>query len=236
MLTVNSMDQISRWQQDPVCAYVIRGVAGGTLKPGQKLPTERELCASFHQSRSSVRKSLAVLEGNGLIIRHVGRGTFVTDPGASKSSGQLDSPTVPDVSPVQLIEARMTIEPSLASLATQHATNADLREIVRWHELGCAATDHEKFEEADRELHLALARASHNPLLIAAMEMIDRARNSTEWGSMKRRRHSDNPGRGQTAVEEHTAIVNALRERDAKAASEATRHHLREVRNNLIGR
>src|ERR1700761_9528018 len=64
---------------NPVRDYVLGGLRSGTLHPDAKLPTEREFAELLRRPRSYVRKSLTVLEVEGHIVRHVGRGTFIAD-------------------------------------------------------------------------------------------------------------------------------------------------------------
>lgn len=224
------------WAQDPICGYLLRGISSGVLQPGEKLPTERELCLQFGRPRGSVRKSLAILEGNGLIVRQVGRGTFVAG-GAHRADGdEITAPAlVPDISPAELIEARLALEPSVADLATKHATNADLRHIANCFERAKAALDHGEFERADRAFHLALGQATHNGLVLATTALIDRVRDSAEWGATKRARTANNLPRRRAANREHEAIVTAICQRDAGAARKAAAEHLLKVRKNLIG-
>lgn len=217
---------------DPIRAFVLRGISGGDLRPGQRLPTERELSARFATPRSAVRKTLTILEAEGAIVRHVGRGTFVSvRPGSRGLDPALS--LGPDTSPAEVMEARLVLEPHLADLVVKNATSADFREMQECLRQGAAAAALEDFERWDRALHLAIARATHNALLVRALEVVNLARRNAEWGKLKR--HTLTPERRVLYQAEHEAAVQALHERDADLARQRLLDHLLHVRRNLLG-
>src|SRR5690606_31534417 len=109
----------------------------------------------------AVRKSLTVLEAEGWIVRHVGRGTFLALSSDRTEPGAMAVPD-PDTSPAQLIEARLVVEPSIVELAVANATTADLLHVVECWRAGTEATALADFDRWDRSLHRAIARATHN--------------------------------------------------------------------------
>lgn len=202
------------------------GVADGTFVPGSKLPTERELVERLAAPRSAIRRSLAVLEDEGLLVRHVGRGTFLSD--------RIDGGGVPaDSSPAEIMQARLVIEPPLAAVAARMGTQSDLERVRACLEAGGAAADFERFESWDAKLHRAIAESAHNGLVLAMFDVMNTARSLPVWGSLKRRTSS--PERRRCYHEEHTAIVAALSDRDPEGAENAMRIHLRSVSDNLLG-
>lgn len=219
---------------DPVRDLVFQGIADGTLRFGAKLPTERELAVRFGRPRSAVRKTLTVLEAEGWIVRNVGRGTFVSQ---SRSASDPAAPQVadPDTSPAQLIAARLVLEPELVGLTVANATTTDLRHIIECWRRGVEATTLADFDRWDRALHRAIAQATHNGLIIRAFDLIDRARDTAEWGTLKTSRHLARPERRAAVHREHEAIVLALRERDGERARQVMLDHLLGVRQNLLG-
>src|SRR5689334_8011621 len=94
---------------------IVNGAADGKLAPGAKLPTERELARRCALRRNAVRRTLAQLEAEGAITRHVGRGTFLAGP-APHEPGQIATDSVSHTSPAELMEARLAVEPALAEL------------------------------------------------------------------------------------------------------------------------
>jgi DNA-binding FadR family transcriptional regulator len=203
--------------------------ANGTLVPGSKLPTERELVGKLAAPRSAVRRALNTLEGEGLITRHVGRGTYLTDAAPQPSDG-----APPDTSPSEIMQVRLVLEPPVAALAARLATQADLDRITACLEGGGLSDDFESFEVWDAKLHRAIACAAHNGLLMSMFDVMNTARALPVWGSLKRRTSS--PERRSCYHDEHTSIVNALADRDPAAAESAMRTHLLHVSDNLLGR
>ena len=218
----------SSTSEQHVRSYLTDAIAGGAFGPGARLPTERSLCEMLSVSRSAVRNALALMEGEGRIKRIAGSGTFVSDTDAP-SAIILAQVT----SPAQVMEARLAIEPPMAQLISSNATAADFERMATCIDAGAAATTSEGFEHWDAALHEAIAAATHNPIMVEAYRVVTRARDSAEWGALKRRSLTDkNRVRYQA---EHERIVRALRERDGDAAAKELRAHLLAIRENLLG-
>ncbi|MEU9337048.1 FCD domain-containing protein [Streptomyces sp. NPDC048290] len=209
-----------------VRALIEAGLRDGDLTPGSRLPTERALATALGTTRAAVRQGLAALEREGLITRHVGRGTFIAAP------AREDERTL-QTSPAEIMTARLLIEPEIAYLAAHQATPADLTEIGRSLSRGCAAGSHEEFESWDSVLHRSIAQAAHNSLLLRMFDTMNAARDLPVWGNIKRR--SASPERRERYEHAHARIVEALHDRDPEAARQHMRAHLLDVRTNLLG-
>lgn len=208
-------------------AFLLEAVAQGAIGPGGKLPTERELATRFELPRNTVRKTLAQLEAEGTITRHVGRGTFLAD------GGGFPADSIAHTSPAELMEARLRLEPAMAELIVINATPADFERMdtcLDRAERGAALDD---FEVWDAALHQAMAAATHNRFMIRVFDMATAVRHQTEWGKLKDRVVT--PERRIQYQEEHRAIVNALKARDADRARAAILAHLQHARRNLFG-
>lgn len=236
---------MARDSLNAVREYILGALGRGDLVPGQRLPPERELAERLRTNRATVRQALMILESEGQVMRHVGRGTYIAETAAvvvpaSDQAVAVDrrtfrSPTEVDVSPAALMEARQAIEPHIAQLVVINATEGDLRDIRRIVERQRQLGDQEAFEETDIQFHEALARATHNELLIAISQLIISARQNPEWRKLKQAVRARNRGRRQGAVAEHLEIAAALDGRNAEEAAQATRRHLDAVRFNLLG-
>lgn len=202
--------------------------ADGSWGPGSKLPTERDLVVRLGAPRSAVRRALDTLETEGRVVRHVGRGTFLTE------SRHHSSDAPPDTSPAEIMGVRLVIEPPVAALAARVATPADLERITGHLDAGGRADTFEVFEACDAQLHRAIARAAHNQLLLTMFDVMNTARALPVWGSLKRR--TSTPERRSEYHHEHRAVVDALVDRDPAAASAAMLRHLEHVGDNLLGR
>ncbi|HUY02242.1 MAG TPA: FadR/GntR family transcriptional regulator [Rhodocyclaceae bacterium] len=212
--------------------YLLQGITQGSLTPGQKLPTERDLAERYKVPRSAARKILAGLETEGYITRAVGSGTFVADQ-TLRQPRELPPINEAHVSPAQIMEARLLFEPGLAELAVTNATPADFARFAACLEKSEAARTVEEFELWDGALHQAIAAATHNTLVIRFFELIHTLRQQAEWGKLKRR--SLTPERRQATRREHRDLVEAILERDPERARKSLATHLRKVRDNLLG-
>ena len=200
--------------------------------PGSQLPTERELARRFAMPRNAVRRTLAQLEAEGSITRHVGRGTFLAGRPAAGAGGSIQAADVADTSPAELIEARLRIEPALAELIVTNATAADFQRMENCLDKAERATTLDEFEMWDAALHQALATATHNRFVIRVLDMVAAVREQAEWGKLKDRIVT--PERRLKYQEEHRAVVQALKERDAEGARDCLLAHLQHARRNLF--
>ena len=223
---------LSRAGAQRIRDFVTAGATNGTLAPGARLPTERELARRFAVPRNAVRKTLAQLEAQGSITRHVGRGTFLAiRPVLGAAEVGFDS--VANTSPAELMEARLRLEPALAELIATNATPADFERMETCLEKAEHATTLDEFELWDAALHQALATATHNRFVIRVLDMVTAVRQQAEWGKLKDRIVT--PERRIKYQEEHRDIVRALKDRDAERARTFIIAHLQHARRNLFG-
>lgn len=211
---------------------IVNAASAGKLAPGARLPTERELARRYSVPRNAVRRTLAQLEAEGAITRHVGRGTFLAGP-AQDPSAPFPPDSVSNTSPAELMEARMRIEPALAELIVTNATPADFDRMALCIDKAEHAATLDEFELWDAALHQALATATHNRFVIRVLDMVAAVREQSEWGKLKDRIVT--PERRLTYQEEHRAIVGALKARDAERARTSILAHLQHARRNLFG-
>lgn len=211
--------------------FIIGGIRSGAYRANGKLPTERALSEQLGVPRSAVRDALAVLESGGAVTRIIGSGTYVREQEPKPAPAEA----VPQAaSPAEIMEARLLLEPQLAQLAAINADQADFALFDECIRHGDAADDFEEFEHWDAALHQAIAKSTHNRLVIELYAMVTRARDLTEWGELKRR--SLSAERREHYRREHHEIVAALQARDVVKAEKALLGHLERVRSNLLGR
>lgn len=201
----------------------------------RKLPPERDLSQQFSVGRGLIRKALAILEEDGAVVRHVGRGTFITSSAGSAPprlqalalGGGLAIDGSTGLSPRDLLEARFALEPTIAELAALSARPADvehLQECMRRRE---ESQRLDAYEHWDYELHMAIANATHNKLLVEMLDLVNRLRRSAIWRQF--RTPSIDPLRRHTSNLQHRAIVQAICQTDPAAAFTAMRVHIRHV-------
>lgn len=209
----------------------------GRWQVGERLPAEREWCEQHQISRSTVRKVLAELKDQGLIVQTVGSGTFVTDKAGRaniphKSSGVGTPDAVWQTSPAELMEARMALEPAIIEMVIGNATPADFEQMTQCCERAEAATSVEEFEVWDGLFHEVIARAAHNGFVARLFKLMNQARAQGEWGMLKKR--SLTPERRLAYQSEHRALLQALKARDPVLAKTLATTHLVHVRRNLL--
>jgi DNA-binding FadR family transcriptional regulator len=215
-----------------ISAYLKRAIETGAYSEGDKLPTERQLAETFKAARSTVRRALDKLEKEGLVSRRLGSGTFVGRASIS-SGGRRAADLVDELSPLQLIEARLAVEPFTTRLAVLHATRRTLDEMeaVLAHAEACV-NDKDSFSKWDGEFHLLLARASGNPLLLNVYRQINHVRLHAQWDAMKEKVLTPEVIREYNR--QHRGIFNALHVRDAQLAQSLISDHLEKARDDLV--
>jgi DNA-binding FadR family transcriptional regulator len=195
----------------------------------ERLPSERELASHFKVPRSELRKALTALEIAGLIWRQVGRGTFV---GARPVLNLNDVAYLGELaSPIQVILARLAIEPGIARLAAEFGTHADFIAMHACNERCHAATDWRIYEAQDNNLHASIAKATQNKILIYLFETLNVVRRSTVWAQS---RETTGPAENYCSFDEHEAICAAIEARDADLAEACMRDHLISVRERIL--
>jgi DNA-binding FadR family transcriptional regulator len=137
-------------------------------KRGSRLPPERELAATLNLSRARLRVCLKALEERGLIWRHVGMGTFF-GPRPPNLGGPLSS-LAERTNPQEVMEARLTIEPELARMATIRARQSDIDEMKACLEEMCRTENTARWLALDSRLHRTIARAAGNALMSVLLE------------------------------------------------------------------
>jgi DNA-binding FadR family transcriptional regulator len=197
-----------------------------------RLPPERVLCLDLGLSRSALREGLEILEAEGRIWRHIGKGTFVGSRPSREITGM--SVVTTQTSPVEVLETRLMIEPALARLAALHATELDIDNMRYLIEKSEAARDAKTWESWDGTLHRAIVLASHNNLLVSIFDAFNAIRRQESWRRL--RETSQTPDRLQVYRKHHRDLVDAITNRDPDMAETVMRRHIEAVRNNMLNK
>jgi GntR family transcriptional repressor for pyruvate dehydrogenase complex len=208
---------------DLVTAHVRRLIERGELRPGDRLPTERELAAQLGVSRPTVRTSLRALSTMGVVQSRQGAGTFITDGPPALASEPLGLlAALHGLNRDGLFEARLVLEVGSSALAAERASGDDLAAMSE-EVTGMFASIGEPltFLRHDVRFHRAIAAASGNPVLGVLIDML---------GSLFYERRSETIQRAtdlRETAEAHRRIYQAIRARNRDAAIEAMGEHLR---------
>ena len=197
----------------------------GVLKPGDRLPSERDMAERLEVSRSSIREAIRTMELQGLVESRPGAGTYIRaeslDALISIISSSIDKIKH---SSKDLHEIRCLLEPEAAALAVERASEEDLKRI------GEAIEDQERQIaggqtgiEGDTAFHFAVAQSTQNWGLLIIVSILEDALGDS------RGRTFQEPGRARGSLLSHREVLDAIRSGDAGTARSAMRRHLTEV-------
>lgn len=214
---------------EDIAARMIAQIHEGSLRPGDRLPPERALAEEYGVSRTAIREALRSMEMMGCVESRVGEGTFIKAPSLSNivdpfamvltQNHQLGS---------ELIEVRLILETEVAALAARRRTEeqlSDLEQSIRKmkDDIDCGGMG----VEADADFHSVLAEAAGNEALHVMLDMCE--------GMLSRTRPITQALKGvpKMALKDHSAICEAIRIQDEKAARRLMRTHLNRALRNL---
>ncbi|MFP4273799.1 MAG: FadR/GntR family transcriptional regulator [Paracoccaceae bacterium] len=226
-------------QPEKLSAAVIRQIEElilrGILRPGERLPAERELAERLGVSRPSLREALAELQARGLLTARAGAGIYVADVlGSAFSEALIRLFADHEEAVFDYLSFRRDMEGLAAERAARHASDTDLRVIHTLFEKMQAAharPDPEAEARLDAEFHLAIIEASHNVIMLHMMRsMYDLLRRGVFYN---RQVMFDQRTTREQLLDQHRAIDAALQARDPAAARAAVERHLDYVRRAL---
>jgi GntR family transcriptional regulator, transcriptional repressor for pyruvate dehydrogenase complex len=221
----NPLSSSSLYEQ--LAQRIRQAIIDGTIKTGDRLPNERDLAKQYGVSRTVVREAIKTLKQEGLVEVRPGLGSFAVNATgeALKQTFNLMMSFGHENTLADIVEIREILEPHIAAIAAQRATEDD---VARMEQAIALMEEHidiiEKYTEEDHNFHLALARATQNsiiPRLIASIvDLLQELRKRIALVDGARER-------GQT---HHQNIVEAIRNKDSEAARAAMTDHLAQVR------
>lgn len=206
---------------DEIYKNIESQIVNGVLKPGDKLPSEKEYCEIWNTSRISVRQAIERLVSLGILKKFQGSGTYVCEP----DSSIFMSPLLPYVifreeSIIDILEFRKIIE---VGSAQKCALNCDAETFTRLEnclaEMGDHFDDSQLFAEADMEFHMEIARGSKNSLNVKINEML----------RFIMRKHQINLNKmigPSGGLKDHRDILVAIKERNPELAAHFMEKHI----------
>jgi len=218
---------------DQVYEQILLQLGAGRLGPGDRLPSETSLARAFGVSRPIVRTALARLRADGLIASRQGAGSFVVRTLSPDFVAQAPSGSIAEL--LRCYEMRVALEGEAAFLAAERRTARDLAAIEEQ-----AARLEREFDgpdsgaAADVAFHRAIATATQNHLFSRTMEML---RWPLRDGIATARRLAQKSAalRLPVVLDEHAAVLDAIRAGDGARAREAMRTHISRSRDRMLG-
>ncbi|RXT13529.1 FadR/GntR family transcriptional regulator [Ammoniphilus sp. CFH 90114] len=205
-----------------------RIIESGVYKPGDKIDTIENLAKEYHVGRSTIREALSQLKARGLVESRQGGGTYVTNPIPTISPFH-DIPTSNTMELTQLLQVRKILEVGCIELAAELRTTSHIEELERiLHQMKDAIGNEEISQVYDVNFHLAIAKATQNPLLQSMMEgistvMIRTIRDTRKLWLYSKKESADR------LFEEHHRMLQAIIQRDSNSAVTVMREHLSKV-------
>lgn len=224
MTTFTPIRRKRRYQE--VAEQIELGILNGEYHDGDRLPTERDLAELYMVSRTVVREAMKLLEARGLVRIQRGSGAFVRVPDTANVVRQLSvylHLSGEPASPLQVHEVRRHLEGAIVALAAERRTEEDLRRLsALLDRLDAADLARDQMAHLDLDFHLALARATQNPIFpLMLNQLMDLLRLQFEvtW-----RVYDEWPP--ASVVRDHAAVLDAVVARDPARAREAMAEHL----------
>lgn len=200
-------------------------IISGELKPGDKLPSEHELCRMYQVSRTSVRQALANLSSLDLIETRFGDGSHVKEPGSSVVMTPLISHTyLSEKSILELIELRQIMEPNVAYLACEKASKEDVERLKQiYRQMMEKQDDLKAFGRLDCDFHSEIALISQNSYLLKIYEIIADVLLNAFADIVSKRGN-------EAGLKYHKQIVEAFATGDAARARDVMNEHMTDLR------
>jgi DNA-binding FadR family transcriptional regulator len=207
-----------------------------------RIPPERTLASELGVGRRSVRRALDVLEQEGRIHRHQGRGTFIdTRPvaggtlpatnvataGARPSLGAALDNVLDYTNPLEVIEVRLATEPVMARLAALRASQSEIKRLQTLAAKTRAAGDAETYERADSLFHRTIAEAARNTLFLAFFDTMRASQRDLGWRRLGENAHCYK--RQSVYATFHESIAAAIAARNGQEAYAQMLRHLGDV-------
>lgn len=219
---------------DRLYADFFEQIVAGRLNVGDRLPSEQAICEAHGVSRPVVRQALLRLRADGLIASQQGRGSFVIRAPAERIRGFASASDV--ASYLQCHEVRLAVEADLARLAAQRRSDDQLLAIARAHD-AFARSVHEGRMSAEEDLafHRRIAEAAENPFYLSVLDLIQESMAGFMRLTLSLTRTSTRQ-RAQRVLDEHAALLDAIRDGDGERARIAMQFHLTQAQRRLLDR
>ena len=219
---------------ESIVEQIVRQIQAGRLKPGDKLPSERQLIEMLNVGRSSIREALQGLAAIGVVESRAGQGTFVNQ-NVHMLMPDIDNPalsaSLQREMRMRLIEARRMVEVDIVGLAAQRATDegvVQLRELLDIYREMVERRSFVHISKANYDFHIKLAHMAQNPFVVPMLDHLLRtvpfSLRESEFLLLTHRTVDEIM---RVEIDLHSNIVDAIARHDSQAAQEAMEAHMR---------
>lgn len=220
---MNNSTNFKENQADIVITKIKELISSGSLKPGDKLPSERKLSEQFGVGRTNIREALHKLEFYGIIKTLPQSGSVINGLDINTLNGMIsDVLNLQEYDFYSLVETRLVLEMNAIKLCAERATKKDIEKIAKAHEDFVNSFNSNEREGSDFAFHRAIAEGSHN-LVFRAMLLI------IIPDILKIYRQDSICAPNPALIEQHYNMVEAIRNRDGELASQLMEQHLKGV-------
>jgi GntR family transcriptional repressor for pyruvate dehydrogenase complex len=207
---------------EEIAKQIMDLISSGTLRPGQRLPAERELCEHFGASRPSLREALRGLAIVGVLDARVGDGTSVALNGGVFMRKVMELRMITEKHDIDnLLDVRLALEVMSAARAARNANEEnlnELRELIA--KMKACGTNETQFARLDAEFHVVIAKASGNTMILDLVSMIRSQLIRALTNALR------SPNAIWHSNEEHITLLNAIERHDPDASRAAMLAHL----------
>ena len=205
-----------------IAEQILANIKSGEYRSGSKLPAERLIAEQLGVSRPSVREAISALHIAGIIERHPGDGNYISpDLVIDDLSLQVTSILEESDSPYEILQARKVVETGSIRLAIKEARDEDIDRITAiWEEkynIGLAG-DYRAYTRLGKKLHLAIAEATQNRIIISVVDRLLNITGQPLWQNMRRLYYESDHGRIDQMLDIHDRIVRAVQQRNSHEA------------------
>lgn len=210
---------------DKVADAMLATILRRGLRPGEPLPSERELGEQYGVSRTVIREAVRALGARGVVVSRAGRGLMVAAVGPEEvsTSMRLYLHGREEMPYSQVNEVRSLLEIQIAGLAAERGTDDEIAELEQLCEEMKLADDVEFQARTDVEFHRALARMTHNELYLILLDSIGGIMLEIRRATFAKQEEMEQ------AYNPHRAIADRVKAHDAEGAREAMRNHLEQA-------
>ncbi len=196
-------------------------IINGNLKPGEKIPSERELAKLLGVSRSSVREAIQALSFSGYLDVHQGKGAFVQKNALKYDEVSKLFSEISDYSLSYLMEVRKMLEVEFARLAAIKATEKEIGEIANIFDKIKNSSDIHDYIRLDLNFHLYIAKATHNPLMNTLMKVFGELLHNETHKIIELSRSTKD-----RSIETINELVEAIKDRNPEKAGQMMKEHI----------